>query len=235
MAFEREWRDMAYVPRWSIVRVNRRQNLAEHCFYVTLYAMQIADLIEWTGPRGDLMKYALIHDVAELELGDVPGFTKAALARGSVDDMERTIIQNKFPDNFEYIDWLDKPPTWADDIVKIVKVADVMDCVMYICEEIQSGNQTVGHFDNEDPNGRNIWRTNWSNPAKGERFQSILNRNMHRLYMAWFNLPPCPLPVSVTYEFKGDLALKAGLDHLWRAMVLPRIDVSYRGTSRRVF
>ena len=36
------YRDMAHVPRWVIARTHRRQSVAEHSYFVALYARQIA-------------------------------------------------------------------------------------------------------------------------------------------------------------------------------------------------
>ena len=45
--FALAWRDMAYVPRWVILRRHRQQYLAEHSYFVAIYAQQVARLIQY--------------------------------------------------------------------------------------------------------------------------------------------------------------------------------------------
>lgn len=210
MAFEREWRDLNTLPRWSLVRVNRRQNLAEHSYYVALYAMQVAELIHWEGSAGALTRWALIHDAPELETGDIPGMTKDAVFDGAaMDALEQRVVSQKFP---KYQAWYNAPYP----VRSIVKVADIMDAVMYICEEMQSGNKVMGSL----PAIPDLQYTTWTDPRYGEPDMSIFNRNMHRLAMAWGKLP-APAHVS--------------LNRLWKEQVIPEIDRALYGMSQRVF
>lgn len=215
MAFEREWRDLNVLPRWSLVRVNRRQSVAEHSYYVVLYAMQVAELIHWGGSRADLVRWALVHDAPELEIGDIPGFTKKAVFDGAdLDALERRVFAYKFP---KYQAWYTAP----DDVAAIVKVADIMDCVAYICEEIQSGNKVMGQVYGSMLNDSLVY---WQNCCFDDPNRSVLERNLHRLAMAWGRLP---IPL-------GETTLM-WLTLLFKDEILPEIDRAYRHPSRRVF
>lgn len=77
--FEVEFRLFSEVRRWATIR-NSGQKLAEHSFFVALYADQIATLIDWQGDRGALMLHALLHDIDELITGDIPGNWKRKAA-----------------------------------------------------------------------------------------------------------------------------------------------------------
>ena len=75
--FEHEYRDMAFVPRWAILRTIKNQSVAEHSYFVALYSEQICSTLGLTMEQtGCVLSYALLHDVAETFLGDIPGPSK---------------------------------------------------------------------------------------------------------------------------------------------------------------
>ena len=156
--FEREYRDLAHVPRWTIARVIRRQSVAEHSYFVALYAMQIADLIDRpVDMMGHLLWYALTHDLEECFTGDIPGTTKRSMTDNQ--GVRHVMwIQNQLRERFG-------PgivPTPSEPEQKIVKVANLLDEVMYLAGEQQLGNLSVN---------------------------ALLDNSMDRLEQAWFNLP----------------------------------------------
>lgn len=134
--FASGWRDMSYVPRWGIARRIRTQNLAEHSYFVALYSSQIADIIKWGGDRGELLKYALLHDIDETITGDIPGpFKRAAVDKIKAKKAINDVMVEKFgPDNVSVIN------DASDDIKNIVKVADCIDEICYLEEESLMGN-----------------------------------------------------------------------------------------------
>lgn len=139
--FEQEWRDAAYVPRWGIARVIRRQSLAEHQYFVAVYADQIADAIGWPMERRVyVFQYALRHDMPETVTGDGPGPAKRALTIDSPDAESklRAMMVWRYGEEDAH-----KMKPWNDDIRRIVKVADLIDEAMYIYEEMSLGNMTV--------------------------------------------------------------------------------------------
>ena len=69
------------VHRWSGVHlVNPRQNIAEHSFAVTFYCLDLHKALKlesmWSISLGDLLNYALIHDLPEVVTGDLPASIK---------------------------------------------------------------------------------------------------------------------------------------------------------------
>lgn len=140
--FEREYREMSFVPRWSILRKIRDQNIAEHSYYVTLYAGQIADFINWNGDRAALLDAALRHDIEEVYMADWPGPSKRAVVNPEKYMMHvHNENQVRFGDDYE------KRGVVADNIVEdvntILKVADLMDECFYLATEKQLGNKAV--------------------------------------------------------------------------------------------
>lgn len=147
---EREIREMAFVPRWSIVRTNRQQYLAEHTFFVAMYANDIGVYLGLDYEEmGVLLQKALWHDMEEIFSGDIPGPCK----RAGMGDQRKTWDR-------KLIGWLDqifdrRPERDGSDLYAefppadqkldaIVKLADMIDECCEMGTELQMGNQTVG-------------------------------------------------------------------------------------------
>lgn len=134
--FSPDWRDMAYVPRWAIARRNRHQYLAEHSYFVAVYADQIARLIGWQGDYADLMRHALYHDIDETVTGDIPGPAKRKAWNKNASDYQiNPVLADKFGQDVTNI----KSASNAE-IKAIVSAADSVEELAYISEELISGN-----------------------------------------------------------------------------------------------
>lgn len=134
--FAPSWRDMAHVPRWVILRRNRQQNLAEHSYYVTLYADQVARLIGWQGDYAELMRYALYHDADETVTGDIPGpIKRVAWDKEKAKERIDKVMTDKY--GLDVVNAISSAP---HDVKAIVSVADAIEEVSYLVEELLSGN-----------------------------------------------------------------------------------------------
>ena len=137
--FEREYRDLAFVPRWSIIRQIKGQSVAEHSYYVALYAEQLARWLDWKGDLGVLLIMALRHDLAEVFMGDMPGPNKSHFI-----DKERytnyscTELNKRFNLHTRFIE-----PDEEKEIIALIKIADGLDECFYLAGEMQMGNQSV--------------------------------------------------------------------------------------------
>lgn len=138
--FPPELRTASIVHRWSIVRTLERDNVANHTFYVTIYARGVAKLIEWKGDYEKLMMKALTHDLDETITGDIVSPVKAQI----VDETKAGV----------YVGHLlrERLPGFADliaesdpEIDAIVKVADRMDALFFLINETKLGNSIVRH------------------------------------------------------------------------------------------
>ena len=127
---------MAYIPRWVILRRTRQQFLAEHSYFVTVYAKQVAELIKWEGDMGELLTYALIHDIEETVTGDIPGPIKRAAFNK---DDAGLAMNNVMLDKFGKDVVMDKHFAPAD-VRAIVSVADSIEEVCFLMEERLMGN-----------------------------------------------------------------------------------------------
>lgn len=136
--FEREIRDLSFVPRWTTVRAIHRQSVAEHSLFVAIYADQIATFINWSGDRTALLRYALWHDVGETISGDIPGPVKRAMGiRDSLEAFNASHLMRRFP----MCEWIDPVDS---ELRAIVKVANCAEELFWLASEIQMGNQTMG-------------------------------------------------------------------------------------------
>lgn len=136
------------VPRWCVIPTIQKQNVAEHTFNVMMLCDWLLSYHKDVNPTFhiDVMRYALGHDRHEALTGDV--------AAGS------------------------KPiPTWQDVAGKpplevIVKVADYLDAIAFLQEEIRLGNREYPVSIIADAKARMEWY--WEvfpwHPVHGEKW-----------------------------------------------------------------
>lgn len=144
--FPSELRTMSFVPRWPIVATITKQNVAEHSYYVTLYAYLTARLIQWEGPKSYLMLSALIHDLEETALGDLVGPSKEQIVdRDKYQAFTEAHLTDKFGSIIDdVIDQEEKMKMkYFDEAQAIVKVADRMDALFYLLWEKRLGNSII--------------------------------------------------------------------------------------------
>ena len=144
--FPPELRTASIVPRWSIVYVTQRDTVANHSYFVTVYAHMIARIIKWKGPRDYLMFSALMHDVDETITGDIVSPVKSQII-----DEER---MQEYVDHkvFERLGGLAHELSdlgeackleQMDEVDAIVKAADRMDALFFLTMEARRGNTVI--------------------------------------------------------------------------------------------
>lgn len=143
--FDREHRTLAHVPRWSILRINRRQSVAEHSFYVALYSAEIAKFIGWTGPYDQLMLHALTHDLDEIVTGDINSPTKKAMSKEARLDFEYWVGKKMCERSDPSGAWALSDP--GEQVRAIVKLADIVEGLLYLGDERSQGNTNVGNME----------------------------------------------------------------------------------------
>lgn len=134
--FERDLRTLSFVPRWVITRNIKTQSVAEHSFFVAVYAGQLAEYLGFEGDMADLYHAALWHDAEESFTGDVPGPAKRSTFGSGAAVWIRAGMSIRFPSQ-------DRPVT--SEIKTILKVANLLDEVLYKATEIQMGNRGAMH------------------------------------------------------------------------------------------
>ncbi len=141
--FPPELRTASVVQRWSIVRTFNPDSVANHSFYVTFYALQIARLIEWPGPYADLTFMALMDDVEETFTSDIISPVKHQIVD---EDKLHSFVSEQMKTRLPLIEaQLDAiaESMWGTSIECIIKVADKVDAVLFVITEIRMGNEVL--------------------------------------------------------------------------------------------
>lgn len=147
--FSPEFRTASVVPRWSIVWTLTRDTVANHSFFVTVYAEQIGHLIGWSGNggsmRGMLMFMALTHDLDETITGDIVAPAKHAILDSSKADQ---YIDKNMRERLPYVveqdeKWHARNPTAWHEAKLIVKAADRLDALLFLVVEKRLGNSVI--------------------------------------------------------------------------------------------
>lgn len=132
--FEREYRDLAHVPRWGITRNLHAQSVAEHSYYVTLYMSHICHVLNLGNHiLIECLRHGLEHDRDEVFTSDIPGPIKRAtmdperLKFYELKEGLKRFIMQKYDTN--------------EVVVAVRKLADLMDEMAYWNEEHMSGNR----------------------------------------------------------------------------------------------
>lgn len=144
--FEREIRNLAFVPRWAIIRVQRQQSVAEHSYFVAIYADQIARAINWSGPRDQLMRLALFHDMDEILTGDISAPSKKVMESSAMSGwhiFEKWKTQRMEERINCFQSYLEIVSPWDKSGYAIIKTADLLEAVLFLCDETFSGNRNV--------------------------------------------------------------------------------------------
>jgi 5'-deoxynucleotidase YfbR-like HD superfamily hydrolase len=141
--FPPELRTASIVQRWSIVRTLNPDSVANHSFYVTFYALQIARLIQWTGPYEALTFAALMHDIEETFTGDVVSPVKRQIVDpGALSNFIEEQMKQRLPLISGQLDAI-YDSHWATNIERIIKVADKVDAVVHLIIEQRMGNTVL--------------------------------------------------------------------------------------------
>lgn len=141
--FPPELRTASVVKRWSIARLLYKDSVAEHSFYVTFYALQIARLVGWTGPYADLTFAALMDDVEETFTSDIVSPVKRQIVdEGAMANFISEQMKLRLPLIEGQLDAI-YDSKWVDSIRCIIKVADKIDAAIHLILEQRIGNAVI--------------------------------------------------------------------------------------------
>ena len=110
----------SHIDRWSMVGVNRPQNLAEHIYNVIIIAVELAHRYKKDHLMDAVRGYALIHDLEEVMTGDMPTPIKKYMTRELIELNE----------SFSY-KWETKSD-YPQEVRSIVKMADNIEALLYL-------------------------------------------------------------------------------------------------------
>ncbi len=148
--FPPELRTASIVPRWSIVFTLRQDNVAQHSYFVTFYALSIAKLLDWTDSRLLLaLTYkAMVHDLDETITGDLVSPVKSEIIdEQRCNDFIRLKMKQRLPAVLHELDKIETDPwgtgAFAPRMDAIIKVADRLDALLFLIGEHKMGNGMV--------------------------------------------------------------------------------------------
>lgn len=145
-------RALMTVGRFSVYKCHFREDVAQHSYFTTLYAMVLADLERRLGTKVDverLMRMAVLHDAEEARTGDVhhpfkhqdAAFAEAMDTRGF--QWFRRLMVGLPQDLAEEYVGLRKAERDTSTEANILKAADKIEALLWAYEEYLLGNVHV--------------------------------------------------------------------------------------------
>lgn len=145
LAVGREIRNLANIPRWSIIRTIRQQYVAEHSYYVAQYARRYAIVVGNYNPDYDhkvfrlrCIEAAMDHDISEILTGDIAGPSKRYMfneeSKKSYHAWEDGMLKERFP-------WYVEET--SPEVRMVVSVCDYLEAFCYLLDEKALGNTNV--------------------------------------------------------------------------------------------
>jgi len=146
--FPRELRDLAHVTRWNIARLIKEQSVAEHCFFVAIYAYEIADIaneeMSVNVDKGKIVMKALLHDIEESYTSDIPGPAKRNIIdRNMFNDYISVQSDERFLGMSSYLIFKDYGENKSFNEYWVLKIANLLDETCLLASELQMGNKSV--------------------------------------------------------------------------------------------
>lgn len=171
---------LSHVNRYSSIPVIRKENVAEHSWYVGFYAYAIGKDLDRRGVEidfGKLLSRAMLHDIDESFTGDFLRVVKYShpdlkKALDSVSTKMIYQIQDKLGIDMKN-DW---ETAKADDIEgDIIKIVDLARVVSYAMEELRCGNTYMKPILHECRNYLASLKTEDLNPVLNQYLDAILS------------------------------------------------------------
>lgn len=131
----------------TLVRYNHRlrltnESVAEHSFFTALFVLEICDKLSISGElKAKSIEYALLHDVPETIISDIPSDVKdlSETLRMLLQIFEDSFMEDNYPDYALY--------SKDEEIFSIVKLADLYSVRQYCMVEAALGNKTLDFAD----------------------------------------------------------------------------------------
>lgn len=179
--FIEEMAALKNLPRtgWRFQGIKDAESIADHCYRVSLLSMILADLLATRGVRLDaekVMRMALLHDVAEARIGDVPFPALAYIPEDVKEGGEKAAVKSMFAGfgavGEKYIEIWEEFQSSTSVESRLVRAADKLELMIQAYEYEKIGYRTLDKF----------WTNNW-NWQGGKQFaqiQEIMNLLINR-------------------------------------------------------
>lgn len=144
---------LTQIVRFSTKPTVRKQNVAEHSYFVALIAMIVCERLINKGiqiDKADVLEKCLVHDISESVSGDMPRVVKEEneeirLMIGNLEDRVFEKITESLPEDIKKS--LHSSYTWFEDYAKlenrIVKFADILENGLFVLCEMDLGNKNM--------------------------------------------------------------------------------------------
>ena len=136
---------------WLLRGVREGESIADHCFRVTLLSMLIADELMRAGDpldAGRVLRMAILHEIGEARLGDIPQTAGRWLGEGAKaraeDRAVRDMLEPLGDRTYEAL-WHE----FAEGVsreARLVKAADKLEMIIQAWEYEQAGARTLQEF-----------------------------------------------------------------------------------------
>ena len=120
------------------------ESVAEHSFYVASFVMKLREYYDFNLERA--LKMALIHDIPESRISDVPHNIKTANPKlsAALEEAENKVLNDMFyPEGVTLV--ADFNGTVSPE-GKVCALADVLSVVLYANDEIKCGNKVFNYI-----------------------------------------------------------------------------------------
>lgn len=144
--FKKIFRDaglLSSISRFNNVYCNLSQTVAEHSFFVVLFAILISDkYFKNTVNFEKVIKISALHDFEEIESGDFPHSAKIKYPEISdvINKFGKDIIVDIFGSDSEYVEFWLASRKCSTIEEKIVSFCDMISVYLYAEKELKMGN-----------------------------------------------------------------------------------------------
>ena len=167
------------LPRtgWRFRGIKDAESIADHCYRVSLLSMILADVLtEQDVPLdvGKVMRLALLHEVAEARIGDLPFPTLKYIPKEVKAAGERAAVESMFehfgPLQQKYMQLWDEFEEGTSIEGKLVQAADKLELMIQVLEYEKIGYRSLDEF--------------WTNPWNYRSFDDspLIQEIMDLLY-----------------------------------------------------
>ena len=169
------------LPRtgWRFQGIKDGESVADHCYRVSLLSMILADLLKTHGVSLDaekVMRMALLHEVAEARIGDVPFPALEYISEDVKENGENTAVKSMF-DAFGVVGEKDIE-IWEEFVSntsvegQLVRAADKLELMIQAYEYEKIGYRNLDKF----------WTNSWNRQGVKQfaQIQEIMDLLMER-------------------------------------------------------
>lgn len=136
---------MDSVHRQATISTIKQENIAQHSFHVAYYALKLSKALNLSEQlQGEIVIEALIHDIAETSISDVPSNVKHSVPelKPLLDKAEDLAIEKYFPEISDEFKKLRQDENEKNIKGTIIKIADIIAFIQFCLTEEELGNKT---------------------------------------------------------------------------------------------